>query len=307
MSPAIALALVVAAAPPVKVQAGVFLRNAEAINLEQNAYNLAFTLWLTWDGEADAIKPLKLVNVLDGWALTQVPVYDEPLVLPDGRRYQRYFVEGRFFNKFKLDDYPFDAQQLVLELEDLKGGLVLEADPASRAREGLTMPGWNVGAPFQDVGSVAQPVPAARYRFGLEIARPHSLFLLTLLPPLLLVLICCWIVFLLRAQHVDARVGTVITALLTIVFLDLAYTDDVPYLAGLVLIDQIFNLAYVLLTVMLLVCVLAVRWKDEAADVRASNPARAAALEARIAKWDGVALRAFPAAYVLGCALLIAL
>lgn len=311
----LSLLLLTLGAEPSRVQVGVYLRNAEAINLEQNAYNLSFTLWLKWKGEADAIKGLKLVNVLDGWALTQLPVYDEPLTLPDGSRYQRFLVEGRFFNKFRLETFPFDTQELVLELEELKADratFVLEADPSSAAREGLTMPGWNVGAHFQEVSELkyptglAQPGSFSKYRFGLRVARPWSLFMLTLAPPLLLVLLCCWLVFFLRAQHVDARVGTVITALLTIVFLDLAYTEDIPYLAGVVLIDQVFNLGYLVLTAMLLCCVAVVRWKDRATELLAlGDGAQAQVLEKKILALDRLALKAFPPVYLVGCALLI--
>jgi hypothetical protein len=313
-----------AQAEPTRVKVGVFLRNAEAINLEQNAYNLSFTFWLKWNGESDAVKNLKFVNVLDGWALTQVPVYDEPQTLPDGSRYQRFLVEGRFFNKFRLEAFPFDKQQLVLDLEELKADstqLVLDVDEASAAREGLTLPGWHVGPILQEAGAtayptgLAQPGQFSKYRFALNIERPWSLFALTLAPPLLLVLLCCWLVFFLRAHHVDARVGTVITALLTIVFLDLAYTEDVPYLAGVVLIDQVFNLGYVVLAAMLLCCVAVVRWKDRAVELlaqtsgdevqRASRIAQAQELEEKITRLDRLAIRAFPPLYVVGCGLLI--
>lgn len=320
------LVLALHAVPQVSV--GLELRNVEAINLEENAYHANFVLWATWEGDRDPTKGLRFVNLLEAWALTLTPVYDEPLTLPDGRHYQRFTGEGRFFHKFELASFPLDRQEVVLELEDAQRTAAEEAlslDPKSAIAEGLKVPGWLVGSAVQ--GAVSRTdsgygLPEAstrtRLRFGVTLERPRRVFFVTMFPPILLVMLCCWFIFFLRPVHVEARVGTVITALLTIVFLQLAFTDDLPYLGTAVLLDQVFNFSYLIITLVLLECVVVMRWHDRAvalesalggmpesergavdAERRAARD-RAEAIDAR-SKW------LFPLGYAAGCAAILAM
>ncbi|MCA2978705.1 MAG: hypothetical protein INH41_29320 [Myxococcaceae bacterium] len=326
-----AVALLVAAtavAAPERVRVGAFVRNVEALNLEENAYHASLVVWFKWTGERDPTRSVRFVNLLEAWALTSVPVFEEPKLLPDGAKYQQLLVEGRFFHKFWLGTFPLDWQKAVVELEDVQRSadeLVFEVDPASGLAEGLVVPGWVVRAPLAEVREVTYPgqlgLPDAqrrsRARFGVLLQRPLRVLFTTMLPPIVLVLVCCWFVFFLRPQHVEARVGTVITALLTVVFLQLAFTEDLPWLGSTVLLDQLFNLSYVMTTAVLLECVVVARWFDQAQAFEAraaglAGPERAEALEAagvlrqRLDRLDARARRWFPVAYAV-CAGLIVL
>ena len=314
---------------PQVVQVGVFLRNVEAISLEHNAYSLNFVLWMKWKGELDPTKTLRFVNLLEAWALTAAPVYEEPQVLADGSRYQRLNVEGRFFHKLDLAAYPLDRQEVVLELEDARhprSTLVYVLDPAgSGVADGLKVPGWNVGAPIADVSAAGYPgglgqgagtSDFSHVRFGVKLERPLRLMLFTMAPPVLLVLLCCFAVFFLRPVHVEARVGTVITALLTVVFLQLAFTDDVPWLGNSVLLDQLFNFSYLVMTAALVECVVVTRLFDRVRELEGALPAlddarRTGALvelqrrSSLIGRLDRTCARLFPPLYLVGCALLV--
>ncbi len=321
------LAAQLASAEPEHVTIGATLRNVEAINLEENAYHLSVVVWLKWKGERDPTKTLRFVNLLEAWALTQVPVYEEPLTLPDGTRYQRLLVEGRFFHKFWLGTFPLDWQKVVFEVEDTQrpaSEVVFDVDSSSGLVDELTVPGWVVKSPIveerrvQEKGNFGLPTPFehSRFRFGVLLQRPLRVLFTTMMPPLLLVLLCCWLVFFLRPLHVEARVGTVITALLTIVFLQLAFTDDLPYLGSTVLLDQLFNFSYVVITAILLECVVVTRTFDKAQALsatldglagtqRTSAEAELKALQLRVERLDHRSRRIFPLAYLVGCALII--
>ncbi|MDP3501173.1 MAG: hypothetical protein Q8S33_12590 [Myxococcales bacterium] len=324
-----ALCAAVSAAEPEHVTVGAYLRNVEAIDLEQNAYHLNVVLWFKWKGERDPTKSVRFVNLLEAWALSQVPVFEEPLTLPDGSRYQRLNVEGRFFHKFWLGTFPLDWQKVLLELEDsqrTEAQLVFDLDPASGIVPELAVPGWNVKELVNEERRVevpgafglSGPLKTSRFRFGVVLQRPLRVLFTTMLPPLVLVLLCCWFVFFLEPVHVEARVGTVITALLTIVFLQLAFTDDLPYLGSTVLLDQLFNLSYLVITAILFECVTVTRLFDRAKALEARLPSvsgedlRAAeseltAVRGRVARLDALARRWFPVAYVVGCGLIILL
>lgn len=331
----LALCLALAASPalasdgPQRVKVGVFLRNVEAINLEQNSYSLSFVMWMRWSGPIDPTKTFRFVNLIEAWALSSSPAFEEPLTEPDGSRYQRFNVEARFFHKFWLGSYPLDWQKVLLELEDTRYSekeLVYEADAASGVLPELQVPGWIV----EDRISEVRPEKYAgqfgrgdgdsfsRFRYGVKLQRPLRLMLLTMAPPVLLVLLCCFAVFFLRPLHVEARVGTVITALLTVVFLQLAFTDDLPYLGNSVLLDQLFNLSYLLMTAVLIECVVVTRLFDQArmldeslgsleAEARERARAASARVHERIARLDRLAARAFPPLYLAGCLTLLLL
>lgn len=324
---ACAAALAVASAGPERVTVGAYLRNVEAINLQENSYHASFVLWLSWQGEGDPSKTLRLVNLLEAWALTLAPVFDEPQVLAGGRRYQRFVGEGRFFHRFDLAAFPLDAQQVVIELEDSREGsdrLVFEVDPTSGVNEALSVSGWDVRQPFFEVVRVAYPGnfglggerAHARVRFGVTLERPRRVFFVTMFPPIVLVMLCSWFIFFLKPVHVEARVGTVITALLTIVFLQLAFTDDIPYLGSAVLLDQVFNFSYVVITAILAECVVVMRWHDRAKALEASlatmPESERASIDAERRLWrsrsealDERAKWVIPLAYAVGCAAVV--
>lgn len=325
---ALVCALALTQSPIERVSVGAHLRNVEAINLEENSYFASFVLWVTWKGERDPTKGLRFVNLLEAWALTLAPVYEEPLALPDGRKYQRFVGEGRFFHKFELASFPLDAQEIVLELEDAQRSeteLILEADPASSIAPELKVPGWTVRKPVLELAHVTYPgalgLPSdgahSRVRFGVTLERPWRVFFITMFPPIVLVMMCCWFIFFLRPIHVEARVGTAVTALLTIVFLQLAFTDDLPYLGTTVLLDQVFNFSYAIITAVLAECVVVMRWHDRAVALETSlpsmpeseRPALDAERRAAREKFERIDARSkwvFPVVYALGCIVLVA-
>lgn len=312
---------------PQQVTVGLHLRNVEAINLEENAYQASFLLWARWKGEGDPTPSLRFTNLFEAWALTLQPVTESPVELPDGSHYRRFVGEGRFFHKFELKAFPLDAQRVLLELEDSAHGedevqLVLD-DESSVAPE-LTLPGWEVGTIVRETKAyrytrglgAGDEAPHTRIGFGLELQRPKRVFFITMFPPILLVMLCCWFIFYLRPVHVEARIGTVITALLTIVFLQLDFTDDLPYLGSTVLLDQIFNYSYVVISAVLLECVVVMRWFDRAQALEHSLPAmpesERAAVDAERRKArdradliDRRSRWAFPIAYAVGCATIL--
>jgi low affinity Fe/Cu permease len=325
---ALLCALALTQSPPERVSVGAHLRNVEVINLEENSYFASFVLWVSWRAERDPSKSLRFVNLIEAWALTLTPVYDEPLTLPDGRKYQRFVGEGRFFHKFELAGFPLDTQDIVLELEDTQRSeteLVLEADPASSLAADLKVPGWNVRKPLLDVTHVTYPgalgLPSdgahSRVRFGVTLERPWRVFFITMFPPIALVMMCCWFIFFLRPIHVEARVGTAVTALLTIVFLQLAFTDDLPYLGTTVLLDQVFNFSYAIITAVLAECVVVMRWHDRVVAIESSLPtmpeseragldAERRAAREKFERIDARSKWLFPLVYAAGCLAIVA-
>jgi hypothetical protein len=91
----------------------------------------------------------------------------------------------------------------------------------------------------------------ARINFSLNISRPESYFVWKLLLPLVVVLCGAWIALLLNPVLTETRAALPASALLTTVFLQQGYTASLPETGGLVLLDKIYVVAYILIVLTL--------------------------------------------------------
>ena len=145
--------------------------------------------------------------------------------------------------------------------------------------------------------TIAEPV--ARYghlRASIHIARPVTYFLWKLMLPLTVVVCASLASFLLRPNQIDARIGLPLTALLTAVFLQQAYTADLPELGYMVLMDKIYALAYVLIMIALGVTVVTANWSG----VEESGDDMDEILERRLSRLDHIVGALLTAAFVGG-------
>ena len=81
-------------------------------------------------------------------------------------------------------------------------------------------------------------------KFSIEISRPASFFLWKLFLPLFMVIVAATAALWIRPQLLDARAALPAAALLSAIFLQKSYSDSLPDLGYLVLMDQIYLLAY---------------------------------------------------------------
>lgn len=128
----------------------------------------------------------------------------------------------------------------------------------------LKIPGWEIVKIYNEekaeeyrtnFGETAkrENLTFSHYRFGLKIQRPISFCLLKIIPPIIITLLCCMLVFLLDASYVDARIGTPVAVLLTEVFLYLSFTNSLPNVGTMMLLDYIFNFSYLIIFLIILV------------------------------------------------------
>ena len=63
------------------------------------------------------------------------------------------------------------------------------------------------GSLIAAAAALGLPVDGAhsRVRFGVTLERPWRVFFVTMFPPIVLVMMCCWFIFFLRPIHVEAR------------------------------------------------------------------------------------------------------
>jgi hypothetical protein len=238
-----------------------------------STYYLCAYLWMRWKGDIDPAPSLDFDNAVDQSNFTRDLVYDRPLILKDGSKYQMMRVEGRFFAPFDFVNYPLDRQFLtvVLESNDWTADrlVFLPDDKDSGYSAQLRIPGW------QMIGWEARPSIRnyatdfgqrsgsaglyAHLEFDLVLVRPISFFLCKLLLPLVIVLMANWCALLLKPNHVDVRAALPATAMLTLVFLQKSYSDQLPAIGALMLMDKIYVVSYLMVTVTLAQIIVTVR------------------------------------------------
>ena len=121
---------------------------------------------------------------------------------------------------------------------------------------GWKMHGWSSQTFTHDYGTTfgetETPSAYSAAQFSIEISRPLSFFYWKLLMPLTIVLLAALSALLLSPRSIDARTGLPAGALLTAIFLQKSYSDGLPDLGYLILMDQIYLVAYALIVLTLI-------------------------------------------------------
>jgi len=158
-----------------------------------------------------------------------------------------------------LRSYPFDKQTLKVIIEDnalTTADLIylLDEKPVTINKE-LKLPGYQISLPTISIQNQQYPTDfgykiadvvdnysRATVSFGIE--RPIIPYLLKLIFPILLVVMVAALAFWIDPFEVEARVGMVVTALLTLVALQITTNSNLPEVEYLMLIDLLYNLSF---------------------------------------------------------------
>ena len=275
------------ALPPGSAQVvtiGFYPISVHQLDVANNTYYIDAYVWLRWKGPIDPTKTIEFVNMVEDWGRQLSFLQPAPKREADGTLYQIMRVEGLFNQPFSLADYPLDRQRLSIKVEDQTYGIDRLAYVIDTAESGVgdlvRIPGWNLEGwkaetfahDYQtDFGDKDTPQVYSMARFSIEISRPISFFFWKLLLPLFMVIIAASASLLIRPKMLGERAALPAGALLSAIFLQKSYSDALPDLGYLVLMDQIYLVAYPLI-IMTLIRVIYAHLKLEdatAAQVRA--------------------------------------
>ena len=261
--------------PPTKVYTGVFVNDIQDVDLETDTYTVDFYIWMRWNNpKVDPSAKLDLMNSYDSWGTVATPATEKPVRLKDGSLYRLIHYQGKFNNKFPLMKYPFDRQDLTVQIEDFNSSsekvvFVPDTKPVELAH-GLSLPGYEVGEPtmtiadqpysttFGDTGLKA-PQDYSRITVTVPVTRPGLPYTIKLLLPMIVVLLCAALVFLISPIHIDGRIALSITALLTLVALKFMVDAELPNVDYLTMVDAIYIIAFIFVGIGLFQVVLSSR------------------------------------------------
>jgi hypothetical protein len=254
------------AAQPQQVHVGVHLMNLYDLNMDEHSFYADFYIWFKWKGDIDPTE-IEFVNSIEKWSMAREQSGDSSnMTLKDGTNYRIYRVEGRFFHSFSLNRFPLDKHVLDIQIESPEHAadslVYLPDNDAAEIRRSLKLVGWemkgcrlesNIHDYGTDFGNAEEN--AQRYSnltYTVTLARPVSYFLLKMLLPLSIVLMVSFGALMLHPTHIDTRSSLPIGGLLTAVFLQQSYSDALPDTGYMVLMDKIYLLSYLLISLVLL-------------------------------------------------------
>ncbi len=284
-----------AALGPAKVVTGIYINDIQDIDFRTNSFSADFYAWFRWkDGDLTPAKTMEFMNRYQPNDHLRESLFEDPKDMPDGSKYAIVRAQGRFSTKFELDKYPFDEQRLTIVFEDTINGdgrQVYVADkPAVTLNPYITLPGFKIGRPRLDIvenlyptnfgdQTVAEQEAYSRASVVLPITRPLGALSLKTFVPVLLIIVCSGLALLIRPQHVDGRIGLSITALLTLVALQLTAASSLPDVDYLTMLDKVYLASYAFI-LLVLARVAATSWSvaDEAREGRVAGRDRVLAL-----------------------------
>jgi hypothetical protein len=248
-----------------QVKVGFYPVSIYQVDMASNTYYVDTYMWMRWKGDIDPTGTLEFTNMVEEWGKQQENLLEEPKVLADGSSYQIMRIEGRFVQPFSLANYPLDKQALSIMIEDTTNGAdavsyVIDSE-GSGIGDSLQVPGWSLdrwsaqtfrheyGTSF---GEEETPSAYSAAKFSIEISRPLSFFYWKLMLPLFIVLGAALSSLLIRPQDLDVRSALPAGALLTSIFLQKSYSDGLPDLGYLILMDKIYLVVYALIVLTLI-------------------------------------------------------
>jgi len=252
-----------------EVKVGMYINDIQSIDLHNYSFVADVYLWFR-DTDQQIIPgaTFEWMNMFAPDDHVQTDIYPEPVTQPDGAQYQVFRHQGPFAAKFSVKTYPFDAHNLTIEIEDQEWNasrLVYSVDQVTMNPD-IELPGFVIGQPKLEVRNrpyptnfgdttMAQPETYSRAIVSIPISRPVVSGVTKSLLPVFIVVLVAAAALLLKPEHIEARVGLSITALLTLVALQFSAQAGLPDVGYLLMLDQIYLASYgfVLLVVLLLV------------------------------------------------------
>jgi len=255
------------------VKVGIYANTTSELELGIPSYASSGYIWMIWqeplqrylESKGTTIEQrFSLLNTLITDAPPQMePVGEVPERLANGSYYQLFSFRGRYYvDKASFRHYPFMSVSLPLafEVDDVDGGLTYQE---LRLEPDIRNSGMGLFAHI--IGWLNQGWSIAEYRHhyastfgrgGSELDYSLVLFETSfgtsswasfwrLLLPLAVLMAMMLLVFKVRPDEQDARASIPVTVLLTLVFLQQAYRDELPALPFLTFLDQVYVVAYV--------------------------------------------------------------
>ncbi len=275
---------------PHVVRVGMLINDVQQLDLQTKSYAVDLYIWFKWDDPQhrslavsfEFLNPYQLWGHIRRYAGIRPETLagrDPVLLPPRPGPVQRQPRDQRL----PLRQPGVDSHDRG-QVEGRVGARLRarQPDPIAVSPD-ISIPGWDIGD--RVLGGGLEPVPDrpsampgvtadiySRVIVALEVTRPASTYSLKLLLPMLLVALTAALALSVHPQYVEGRIGIGITALLTMVALQLTSDAGLPDVNNLILLDKLYVLSYVFV-VLTLAVVVRNSWVDATGDLVAATRA----------------------------------
>jgi hypothetical protein len=256
-------------AGPEIVTVGTYIQNLSDVDLKAGTLRADFYLWFRWRGAIDPTLTYEFTNSIPQELSSKAGSTTEdgtPLAetLADGQKIQVFHVQGKFVHPFRVDDFPLDAQDLVISIEDLRYDettLVYEVDPTSEYRADLSIIGWEPRrldakvVPNRYTTNFGYPggenAVFSHVDFGVHVERTGASRIFEVVFPLVVIILIALMALVIDPPSLDACLFLAPPALIAAVALHFTATTGLPSEGRVLLIDKIYLLSYLVILMVL--------------------------------------------------------
>lgn len=259
--------------PHQTVETGLFVHNIYAFEADKKIFDADGWIWLKYSKtlndymQSHGFLPANLihfVNQVDDYDFALDPASDQPILMPDGRYYQKFRFSGHFYvDELDFRQFPFqmislpiiveiraqrlhrDASPVQLAIDNESSGIGAYIDVSGYETKGFSIEGATehfmsrMGNPLADEkGAISELRLTVKYQKAL-----NSTFL-KLIMPLITVMLLTLFSPSIAPLGWEVRVGIPSTSLLTLIFLQQTYQANIPDFHYLTFLDSIYNLCY---------------------------------------------------------------
>ncbi|QOI97371.1 MAG: hypothetical protein HRU69_07655 [Flammeovirgaceae bacterium] len=258
------------AKPPDTVQIGTYIISIHDINFQQKEYTIRFWLWLIYQNlQFDFAKQIDIPNA---------KTIEEPEVLMDmvdGKMWQLMKMKCVMKQNWKVGDFPFDKQRLVVHIENSiydQNQLVFVADEfGSTFDRELTLDGWRIRdfkvntntheyiTVFGDPRSDMMHSEYASFNIVIDIERDAWGLFLKIFIGMYIAFLIAALSFTPKATELEPRYGLPVGGLFAAVGNKYIIDSLLPESSSFTLVDTLHTITFLGIFVTLLISAIALR------------------------------------------------
>lgn len=275
-----------AGGPPEEITINFGLLDIDDIDDKEQRFSVDAYFEIRWRDrrlivDADAISQgnIRTFSLSDIWTpgLTIVNDRGLSLMLPevvdvdnDGNAVIRQRLSGRLAVDLNLQEFPFDTQQLTIDIVSYRHSPAelaystdtrIVADPSTFRADGwqfeVLQPEFSVFRLGQDGAGTP------RLTFGVLAKRNAGFYVLTLALPMTLILFLAWMVHWLQPSVVPARMGMSTATVFSLIALGVSFRLSLPQIDYVTQADRFVMYSTLLVLLSLGITVVATRWVNE--------------------------------------------
>lgn len=259
--------------PPDTVTAGAYIINIHDINFRDKEYTIRFWLWMLYDNPSfDFAEQIDIPNAKD--IEKPAPLMD----LVDGKTWQLMKMKCTMKQNWKVDDFPFDKQHLIVRVENSvydNNTLVYTLDHSGSTydRE-LTIDGWRISnfnvstsvneytTVFGDPGSDRLHSEYASFNINMDIERDACGLFAKIFIGMYIAFLIAIISFTLKPSELEPRFGLPVGGLFAAVGNKYIIDSLLPESTSFTLVDTLHTVTFLGILATLLVSAISLKYFD---------------------------------------------